>query len=72
MTDTPETHPEPEKNPVPNPEPYKVGYGKPPRHTQWKLDQSGNPSGRRKRVEEPYSDLIDRIGRDVILTESNG
>jgi hypothetical protein len=26
-----------------------VGYGKPPKHTQFKKGQSGNPSGRRKR-----------------------
>lgn len=25
---------------------YEVGYGKPPRHTRWKKDQSGNPKGR--------------------------
>lgn len=27
---------------------YKVGYGKPPRHTRWQKGQSGNPKGRRK------------------------
>jgi hypothetical protein len=27
---------------------YAVGYKRPPRHTQWKPRQSGNPSGRRK------------------------
>jgi hypothetical protein len=26
---------------------YKVGFGKPPRHTQWKPGQSGNPGGRK-------------------------
>ena len=28
---------------------YTVGYGNPPKHTQFKKGQSGNPSGRRKR-----------------------
>jgi hypothetical protein len=27
---------------------YEVGYGKPPKHTQFKKGQSGNPKGRRK------------------------
>ena len=27
----------------------KIGYCKPPKHTQFKKGQSGNPSGRRKR-----------------------
>jgi hypothetical protein len=29
--------------------PYKVGYGKPPRHTQFRKGQSGNPGGRPRR-----------------------
>src|SRR5690349_8423552 len=27
---------------------YKVGYGKPPKHSRFKKGQSGNPKGRRK------------------------
>lgn len=27
---------------------YEVGYGKPPKHTQWPKGQSGNPKGRPK------------------------
>lgn len=27
---------------------YEVGYGKPPKHTRWKLGRSGNPRGRPK------------------------
>lgn len=27
---------------------FKVGYGKPPRHTQFKKGQSGNPRGRKR------------------------
>jgi hypothetical protein len=29
--------------------PYEVGYGKPPRHTQFRKGQSGNPGGRPRR-----------------------
>jgi hypothetical protein len=29
--------------------PYKVGYGRPPRHTQFRKGQSGNPGGRPRR-----------------------
>lgn len=29
-------------------EQYEVGYGKPPRHSQFKAGQSGNPKGERK------------------------
>jgi Family of unknown function (DUF5681) len=28
---------------------YDVGYRKPPKHTQWKKGQSGNPAGRPRR-----------------------
>lgn len=28
---------------------YDVGFGKPPKHTQFKKGQSGNPKGRRKK-----------------------
>jgi hypothetical protein len=28
--------------------PYDVGYGKPPKHTQFKPGHSGNPRGRRR------------------------
>jgi len=29
--------------------PYEVGYGRPPKHAQWKKGQSGNPGGRAKK-----------------------
>ena len=28
---------------------YDIGYGKPPKHAQWKKGQSGNPKGRTRR-----------------------
>src|SRR5437899_12255406 len=30
--------------------PYRVGYGKPPLHTQFRKGQSGNPGGRPRRT----------------------
>ena len=27
---------------------YKIGWGKPPKHSQWKPNQSGNPAGRKR------------------------
>lgn len=37
-------------HPTPNAEPanYAVGYARPPKHTQFKKGQSGNPKGRKK------------------------
>jgi Family of unknown function (DUF5681) len=29
--------------------PYEIGYGKPPRHTQFRQGRSGNPGGRPRR-----------------------
>ena len=37
---------------TPREEDYDVGYGRPPRHTQWKPGQSGNPKGRPKRIKD--------------------
>jgi hypothetical protein len=36
-----------------NDEDDKVGYGKPPKHSQFKKGQSGNPKGRRKSADKP-------------------
>jgi hypothetical protein len=49
-----------------------VGYCRPPKHTQWGPNQSGNPKGPRKREEEPGGDLIDRILREKIRVHENG
>jgi len=39
-------------------EPYRVGYGKPPKEHQWKPGQSGNPGGRK-----PGSSIVAPLNR---------
>ncbi len=45
---------------------YEVGYGKPPKRTQFKKGQSGNPKGSKKT--EPIDDL--RVVVDDVLAET--
>jgi hypothetical protein len=45
-SDTPDIHP---SEPHSDPNDYKIGYGKPPRHAQFRKGVSGFPSGRPKR-----------------------
>lgn len=35
--------------------PYDVGYGKPPKHSQFKKGKSGNPKGRSCRIYDPIA-----------------
>src|ERR1700686_1802062 len=45
-SEEPELHP---SEPQPDPPDYKIGYGKPPRHTQFRKGTTGCPTGRPKR-----------------------
>jgi hypothetical protein len=73
MTDTPENNPKTHNNRANDSEGYKIGYGKPPKHTQWKKGQRVNPKGRPKRGEsEPYPDLFNRISNEDISAYENG
>ncbi len=47
-----------------------VGYGRPPRHAQFKPGQSGNPLGRPKRSISFASELADELSRTI--TEHGG
>ena len=55
---------------TPSAEPDKVGYGKPPKHTQFKKGQSGNPKGRPKQVQAHMP--VGRIIRHSLSEEVQG
>jgi hypothetical protein len=48
---------------------YQVGYGKPPKHTQFKPSHSGNPKGRPKGIKNLSTDLEEELGQKILLTE---
>lgn len=49
--------------------PYEVGYGKPPRHTQFKPGQSGNPRGRPKGSRSLAATVRKVLGRKIPVIE---
>jgi hypothetical protein len=48
---------------------YKVGYGKPPKATQFKSGRSGNPKGRPKGSRKLASDLADELEEKITVRE---
>ena len=50
---------------------YPVGYGKPPKHAQWKPGQSGNPSGKKSK-EATLRDKLLKIAGEEIIVSKNG
>jgi hypothetical protein len=50
--------------------PYDVGYGKPPRRSQFKRGQSGNPSGKRRGVRSLRLDLVQELSEEVRVSEN--
>ena len=42
---------------------YDVGYGRPPKHAQWQVGQSGNESGRPKRRKSFDDELLEVLNR---------
>lgn len=45
----------------------EVGYGKPPKHSQFKKGQSGNPRGRRKGVNNLKTDVLGALKAPVLV-----
>ena len=48
---------------------YPVGYGRPPKHTQFKPGQSGNPKGRPKGIRNLNTDLEEELSLKILVTE---
>lgn len=48
---------------------YQVGYGKPPKHSQFKPGKSGNPQGRPKGTKNLKTDLMDELCETILVHE---
>jgi hypothetical protein len=47
---------------------YEVGYGRPPKHTQFRRGQSGNPKGRKKGSRSLKTDLDEALKATLTIT----
>ena len=48
---------------------YDVGYGKPPKRTQFKPGESGNPKGRPKGTKNLATDLSEELAEKIVVSE---
>jgi hypothetical protein len=49
---------------------YEVGYGKPPKHTQFKPGQSGNPKGYKKHLKSLKTLLMEALNERILVTKA--
>jgi hypothetical protein len=54
------------------PQPYRVGYKKPPVHSQFKPGQSGNSNGRKKKPAPVVSDIVLEELNELQTIEKDG
>lgn len=57
---------------MPNGDDYPVGYKKPPKETQFKPGQSGNPRGRpKKAAKNPLAIFLDILNEKIVVREGD-
>jgi hypothetical protein len=49
---------------------YEVGYGKPPKDTQFKKGSSGNPKGRPRKTLDFHLELLREFGSSITINEN--